>query len=116
MRTFILESSNEKDLELLLIMASRLNIAYKEIETSSQANTINKIYDEEYNKIEKEENNFLLEGLGLDKSTIPITYEELENETLPSPYLPNLEKAIPFFGLLEDDKSETLEELLNLLD
>lgn len=116
MRTFILEASDEKDLELLLIMASRLNIAYKEIETSSQVNSINEIYDEEYNEIETQENNFLLEGLGLEKTTIPITYEELESKTLPSPYLPNLEKAIPFFGLLEDDESETLEELLNMLD
>jgi hypothetical protein len=52
----------------------------------------------------------------LEKTTIPITYDALENETLSSPYIPNLEKAIPFFGLLEDDESETLEELLNMLD
>lgn len=58
----------------------------------------------------------MLEGLGLEKTVIPITYDELEKKTLTSPYSPNLEKAISYFGSLENDKNETLEELLNLLD
>ncbi len=120
MRTFILQSSNEQDLELLLIMASRLGVVCKEIEKSSQVNSLNEI-DDTNNEIENfinknEESTFLLEGLGLEKTVIPILYDDLEKETLPSPHSPNLEKAISYFGSLEDDENETLEELLNLLD
>lgn len=120
MRTFILQSSNEQDLELLLIMASRLGVVCKEIEKSSQVNFLNEIdninNETENFENEDEESNFLLDGLGLEKTVIPILYDDLEKETLHSPHSPNLEKAISYFGSLEDDENETLEELLKLLD
>lgn len=105
MRTIILQSSNIQDLNLLLSMANRLGILYKEIEEEKKLES----YEDE------EDNSFLLEGLGLEKTISSISYDDLEKETLPSPYKPNLEAAIPYFGSLEDDKDETIEELLEML-
>ncbi len=105
MRTIILQSSNGQDINLLLSMASRLGILYKEID---QIEKVNKYED-------VEDTSFLYEGLELEETVSTLSYEELEKEILPSPYTANLETAIPYFGSLEDDKQETIEELLEML-
>ncbi len=105
MRTIILQSSNGQDINLLLSMASRLGILYKEIDEKHEL--------EKYEDVE--DTSFLYEGLGLEETVSTISYEELEKETLPSPYVANLETAIPYFGSLEDDENETIEELLEML-
>lgn len=84
---------------------------YKEIDEKQEIDQI-----EEINKYEDlEDTSFLYEGLGLEETVSTISYEELEKETLPSPYAANLETAIPYFGSLEDDENETIEELLEML-
>ena len=105
MRTIILQSSNIQDLNLLLSMASRLDILYNEVEEDKKLES----YEDE------EDTNLLFEGLGLEKTIVSVSYNDLEKETLPSPYKPSLENAIPYFGSLEEDKAETIEELLETL-
>ncbi|WP_338815060.1 hypothetical protein V9L05_08025 [Bernardetia sp. Wsw4-3y2] len=108
MRTIILQSANGQDINLLLSMASRLGILYREIEEKQEIENIE-------NSEDLENTNLLFEGLGLEETVSTISYDELEKETLPSPYVANLETAIPYFGSLEDDKNETIEELLEML-
>ena len=108
MRTIILQSSNQQDINLLLSMASRLGILYKEIEAVEEKEKIDTIED-------LEDISFLYEGLGLEETVSAISYDELEKETLPSPYTANLAEAIPYFGSLDNDENETIEELLEML-
>ena len=107
MRTIILQSSNQQDINLLLSMASRLGILYKEIEAVEEK--------EKTDTLDVEDINFLYEGLGLEETVSAISYDELEKETLPSPYTANLAEAIPYFGSLDNDENETIEELLEML-
>jgi len=105
MKTIILQSENEKDINKLMSLANRLGVFVslpptpKDLEDEPAGNT-----------------DTLYEGLGLDGELKTISLEEFENQPLYNEkYVPDTENAQMYFGAWADDENETLEELLNML-
>lgn len=108
MQTFILQSENSEDLALLLHLAERLSIRYYE--------TDNQVFDAEI-----PDTSALYEGLELKKEANILNFNDFSKYFDKSSFKDY--EATSLFttleevgGSWEDDKEETLEELLNLLN
>lgn len=112
MKTLILQSENESDISLLMDLARRLGVQFFE---SQETETI---VPTENTSVELPNSSILLEGLGLEKEVKAVSWEEFQNDkSLPydENYIPDIQNAQKYFGAWQDDDSETLEELLNML-
>jgi hypothetical protein len=102
MKTIILQSNNETDINLLIELASRLGVQWTD-------------YPEK-NDAEFEFTDVLYEGLGMKEEISMRSLEDFENLPLyDDEYVPNVVQAQQYFGAWANDDNETLEELLNML-
>ncbi len=105
MKTIILQSDNNTDLDLLIALAHRLGVY------CSVASPIPLTAEEEEDDLD-----ILLEGLGLEDELVGISLDDFEDLPLyNTAYIPDFTNAQKYFGAWEDDEDETLEELLNML-
>jgi hypothetical protein len=125
MKTLLLQSDNPLDLRLVLDLAKRLGMRYTEIDQAPnlENTSINEsqVEDEQTNDDLLEDvldTSALYEGLHLAEEIKLISMTDLEKATdllLTKNYIPDFESAKQAFGAWEDDESETLEDLLNML-
>ncbi len=107
MKTIILQSDNNTDLDLLIALAHRLGVS------CSVASPIPLTAKEEVDDLD-----ILLEGLGLEDELTFTSYEEFSEELfINTPANAHIlyEALQEVGGAWEDDEDETLEELLNML-
>ena len=119
MKTLLLQSDNPLDLRLVLDLAKRLGMHYAEIDKDLALETF-PINEPENNPLENDilDTSALYEGLHLAEEIKVISIEDLEKTSdliLTKSYIPDFENAKQVFGAWEDDESETLEDLLNML-
>jgi hypothetical protein len=122
MKTIVLQSDSEYDLNLLLGFAQRLGIHFFEMKATVSLGEIAQINNPEglSEAIESDipDTSTLYEGLNLSKEVKFYRYDELPKEydqNQLKPYTPNYSIAQLAFGALEDDEDESLEDLLNML-
>lgn len=122
MKTVVLQSDNEFDLNLLLSFAQRLGIFFLEskaqipLEELTEDN-IGEVFKETF-KPQTPDTSALYEGLNLSKEIKFYKYDEIPktyNDSNSQYYKPNFSKAQSSFGALEEDEDESLEDLLNML-
>ncbi|MCC5945972.1 MAG: hypothetical protein JJT94_13655 [Bernardetiaceae bacterium] len=115
MKTVVLQSDNEVDIAFLIELAQRLGVACSIVSSDSEGLAAQHHHDDE-----SDENlETLLEGVGLNKEITAVNYEEFLNSPLKVETLDNTQDISTVLqevgGIWEDDKSETLEDLLNQL-
>ena len=121
MKTIILQSEDTLDLRLILDLVKRLGIQY--VETDEELDVEDLVSSEPNASLLDDEQSLdtsaLYEGLGLDneiKVTTIDTLQDISNDDLlETKYTPDPESAKKVYGAWEDDDSETLEDLLNML-
>lgn len=99
---------NEAEAAFLKELLERMEVVYEE-----ENKDADHIEEEEFNS------DALYEGLNLDLSTTSLAYEDLPEEAPKSSETGNAEKLHTalekYGGAWEDDDSETLDQLLNML-
>lgn len=124
MKTLLLQSDNPLDFRLILDLAKRLGMHYTEIDKDLSLEAFEplepSIEDEQLDDSSEDvkDTSALYEGLNLAEEIKVISMEDLEMTShllLTKNYIPDFKAAKEVFGAWEDDKSETLEDLLNML-
>lgn len=126
MKTLLLQSDNPLDFRLILDLAKRLGMHYTEIDQdlSLEKFTPTQISTEDKQSLDALEEDIdtraLYEGLNLNDNPTQINYASLKEKpdsNIFESYTPTslFDALNEVGGAWEDDQSETLEELLNML-
>jgi hypothetical protein len=118
MKTIILQTDAQSDLDLLIAFAQRLGIQCFEADSDLDIAASTPITTH-HTATEVPDSSALYEGLGLDEEVEVYDLLDLqvsgEDDLYSTSYEDDFENAKKYFGVWKDDQEETLEDLLDML-